>query len=80
MKSVTTEILSNNFPRISTFPCETLKIIAMAYRGVIPNTIDLLFEYLALPFQYHAVISFLQTFPPFFAWCLCCFLFNPPHV
>ena len=83
MKSVTTEILSNNFPCISTFHCERLKIIAFPYRGVIPNTIDLLFEYLALPFQYHSVISFPQTFSAFLlgvcvAFCLIHYMFNIP--
>ena len=56
--SVIAEILSNNFPCISTFLCVRLKIIAMAYIRVISNTIELLFKYLALFYQYHSVISF----------------------
>ena len=84
MKNVTTEILSNNFPCISTFHCERLNIIALAQRGVIPNTIDLLFQYLALPFQYHSVISFSQTFSAFLlgvciAFCLIHYMFNVPR-
>ena len=84
MKNVTTEILSNNFPCISTFHCERLNIIALAQRGVIPNTIDLLFQYLALPFQYHSVISFSQTFSAFLlgvcvAFCLVHYMFNIPR-
>ena len=60
--SVTAEILSNNFPCISTFLCVRLKIIAMAYIRVISNTIELLFEYLALFYQYHSVISSHKSF------------------
>ena len=63
--SVTAEILSNNFPYISTFPCVRLKIIAMTYIRVIPNTVELLFKYLALLHQYHSVISFWQVFSAF---------------
>ena len=40
--SGTAEILSNNFPCISTFLCGAmLKIIAMTYKRVFPNTIEL---------------------------------------
>ena len=37
----------------------------MAYIRVIPNTIELLLEYLALLYQYYSVISFSQVFSAF---------------
>ena len=48
---MTAEILSNNFPCISSFPWVRLKFVAMAYIRVIPNTIELLFftVYLSCP-------------------------------
>ena len=49
----------------------------MAYLRVILNAIELLFNYLALLYQYH---SFFTSHFFFSAWCLCCFMFNPPHV
>ena len=36
---LTGEILSNNFPCISTFPCVRLKTSSMAYIRVIPNIV-----------------------------------------
>ena len=48
----------------------------MTYIRVIPNTIELLFHYLALLYQYHQFFTSLFCFS---AWCLCCFLFNPPR-
>ena len=65
-------MLTNNFPCISTFPHARLKIVAMAYIRAIPNTIQPLFQYLALLYQYH---SFSQVFSAFLpgicvAFCL----------
>ena len=77
--SVTAEILGNNFSYISTFPCARLKIIAMTYIRVIPNTIELLFEYLALLSQYHSVISFSQVFSAFLRGVCVCVAFHLIH-
>ena len=79
--SVTAEILSNNFPCISTFPSARLKIIAMAYIRVIPNTIELS-SILLFSISIIQSLVFHKSFLLFCfsAWCLCCFPLNPPHV
>ena len=57
------------------FPlCVRLKIVAMTYIRVISNTIELLFQYIAVLISIFS-FSHKSFFFCFSAWCLCCFLF-----
>ena len=53
MKLQLLKFCSNNFPCISSLPCVRLKIVAMTYIRIIPNTIEVFLQYLALLYQYH---------------------------